>query len=347
MNNNFNLSNHIMPAEWNRQDAILIAWPHRDTDWATMLNEVKSCYIELAKAIVKEMKLIIVAPDITEVKHDLKGIECENKIIYCETSTNDTWARDFGPITVSSEDGNYMLDFKFDAWGMKFAACYDNQVCRQISHLFNAQLVNCQDFVLEGGSIESDGKGTILTTSRCLLSPNRNSALNKSQIEIVLKSRLGAKKVLWLNNGELVGDDTDAHIDTLARLAPNNTIVYVKCDNEQDEQYKSLQLMEQELKNMTNADGECFNLVPLPCPTAIYDDDGNRLPATYANFLITNTQVLVPTYAQKETDQLALDTISQVFPDRNVIGIDCNSLIKQHGSLHCITMQIPENFIKK
>ncbi|MBR5086286.1 MAG: agmatine deiminase family protein [Muribaculaceae bacterium] len=346
---NNSLSSVILPPEWERQDAIVMAWPHRDTDWGYMLNEAEACYKAITTAIVREMPLIVVAPNIEEVSCRLSDIDHNEKIIFHKCDTNDTWARDFGPISVLNGNDKLMLDFKFDAWGMKFAANKDNLVCRSMerSSIFNARLVNCQDFVLEGGSIESDGKGTILTTSRCLLSPNRNSALSKQEIEEVLHSRLGAKKVLWLNHGELAGDDTDAHIDTLARLAPNDTILYVKSDNTGDEQYESLMLMEKELMSMTNADGKPFNLLPLPCPAPIYDEDGERLPATYANYLITNNQVLVPIYGQHDNDEKALSIIKKAFNNRDVVGIDCNALIKQHGSLHCITMQIPENFLKK
>ena len=349
MTTSFILSTPVMPAEWEPQEAVMLAWPHRDTDWCYMLNEAQACFKEVARAIVREMRLIVIAPNVDDVKRQLQDIDNSDRIIYQEIDTNDTWARDFGLISIIDGDDRLMLDFKFNAWGLKFAACLDNLICMKMfeNGIFNAQAINCQDFVLEGGSIESDGIGTILTTTQCLLSPNRNRHLSKEQIEEVLKSRLGAKKVLWLNSGELSGDDTDAHIDTLARLAPNNTILYVKCDDHSDEQYASLQRMEQELKSMTNAQGEPFGLAPLPCPEPIHDEEGMRIPATYANFLITNTQVLVPTYNQPENDNLALETIANVFPERDIIGIDCNALIQQHGSLHCITMQIPKNFLKQ
>ena len=344
----FTPSSPVMPAEWESQDAVMMAWPHCGTDWQYMLDEAQTCFKAVAKALLRELKLIVIAPEINVVRQQLSDIDNDGNVIYQEIDTNDTWARDFGPISIIDGNKRLMLDFKFNAWGMKFAACHDNIICMKMfqNGIFNAQDINCQDIVLEGGSIESDGKGTILTTSRCLLSPNRNRHLSKQQIEDMLKSRLGAKKVLWLESGELTGDDTDAHIDTLARLAPSNSILYVKCDDSSDEQYDSLQRMEQELKAMTNAQGEPFSLVPLPCPAPIYDENGMRLPATYANFLITNSQVLVPVYNQPENDNSAINAIAQAFHGRNVVGIDCNALIKQHGSLHCITMQIPKNFLK-
>lgn len=342
-------STTVMPAEWQPQDAIMLAWPHRGTDWHYMLADAQQCFKNVARAIVQEMPLIIITPNVDEVSRQLADIDHSDRIIYQEIETNDTWARDFGPISVYTNETPHLLDFKFNAWGMKFAACHDNLInCKlEQNNIFKAQMINCQDFVLEGGSIESDGNGTILTTSNCLLSPNRNGFLNKQGIEQELMRRLGAKKVLWLNSGELVGDDTDAHIDTLARLAPGNTILYVKSDDTGDEQFESLQRMENELMRMTNEQGEPFRLVPLPCPSPIHDEDGLRLPATYANFLITNKQVLVPIYGQPATDARALEVVQSVFTNRDVVGIDCNALIKQHGSLHCITMQIPQNFLKK
>ena len=347
MSNSLPLLAPVMPAEWERQDAIILAWPHSGTDWSPMLHEVQACFTRVAQAIVSEMPLIVITPEVEEVRHQLAHLDNYDRIIYLNIDTNDTWARDFGPISVVDQGCSILLDFKFNAWGMKFASNYDNLICREMasSGVFSTPLVNCQDFVLEGGSIESDGMGTILTTSTCLLSHNRNDYLDKQQIEDVLRQRLGAKKVLWLNHGFLEGDDTDSHIDTLARLAPDNTILYVQSNGSHDEQDLSLKLMEEELQAMTNASGVPFNLVPLPCPEPIVDEDGVRLPATYANFLITNTQVLVPIYNKPSNDAKALDTIAQAFPGRSVVGIDCNALINQHGSLHCITMQIPHNFL--
>ena len=339
----------MMPAEWEPQDAILLAWPHRGTDWNYMLDEAQACFKNVVAAVAREMRVVVVAPHPDEVMALLGDIDNVDNIICQAIDTNDTWARDFGPISVVDGGNKLMLDFKFNAWGMKFAACRDNLICRAMAEngIFDAQYVNCQDIVLEGGSVESDGQGTILTTSRCLLSPNRNGALKKDDIERVLMHRLGARKVLWLDYGELKGDDTDAHIDTLARFAPGNTILYIESNNADDDQHESLRLMQQQLKTFGNARGERFNLVPLPCPDAIFDEDGNRLPATYANFLITNNQVLVPIYGQQENDRLAIDIIGKVFSTRTVVGINCNALIKQHGSLHCITMQIPNKFLKQ
>lgn len=343
-----NGGNVIMPPEWAAQDAVLIAWPHAATDWAYMLNEVKATYVKIAKAITDDELLLVVTPDVESTRSELAeaGINLDKVRIYA-IPTNDTWARDFGPIAVKQGDASCLIDFKFNAWGMKFAADKDNLINSRLDlcEAFNCALVNRNGFVLEGGSIESDGCGTILTTSGCLLSKNRNGQHTKSQIEQELMTTLGARKVLWLEHGALAGDDTDGHIDTLARFAPGNVIMYVGTDDTSDEHHADLALMERQLKEMTNASGERFNLIKLPLPDTVVDDDGNRLPATYANFLITNGSVLVPTYRQMANDELALKIMRIAFPDHKIVGIDCTPLIKQHGSLHCVTMQLPQGTV--
>jgi agmatine/peptidylarginine deiminase len=195
--------------------------------------------------------------------------------------------------------------------------------------------------VLEGGSLESDGKGTILTTSECLLSKNRNEHLSKIQIEQHLKENFGAERVLWLNHGYLAGDDTDSHIDTLARFCNEKTIAYVGCENPEDEHYEALLQMKKELQQFTDVNGNHYQLVELPLPDACFDEDGKRLPATYANFTIVNGAVLVPVYGVLQ-DEKALEILQNCFPKREIIGVNCRILIEQHGSLHCVTMQYPE-----
>jgi agmatine deiminase len=193
--------------------------------------------------------------------------------------------------------------------------------------------------VLEGGSIESDGEGTILTTSRCLCNPNRNGGMGRDKIEQRLEEHLGATSVLWLDHGYLAGDDTDSHIDTLARFVNTETIVYVNCTDNQDEHYEELQKMREELQAMRRKDGKPYSLIPLPMCEAKYSKSGDRLPATYANFLITNSAVLYPTYNDK-SDKRVGEILSELFADREIIPINCLRLIEQGGSLHCSTMQV-------
>ena len=289
----------------------------------------------MAREISKREGLLIVAPEGTHLPspltHHLTPI-----------TSNDTWARDHGFITVEElspithQPSPILLDFCFNGWGEKFEATLDNQINR---HLYEQGLVKGTyedhlDFVLEGGSIESDGKGTIFTTSCCLMAPHRNQPLSRQEIEERLKTYLGAERIVWLEHGSLMGDDTDGHIDTLVRICPDDTLLYTGGD----EDHPDLALMEQELQALRTLDGKPYRLLKLPLPRPVYDE-GERLPATYANYLVINGAVLVPTYNQPDLDAEALRTIGEAFPDREIVGIDCRAVIKQHGSLHCCTMQ--------
>ena len=340
--------NRSFAAEWDSQDGILIAWPHAGTDWAYMLDEVTACYVELSRAILNDNeRLVIVAPDADEVLNALGADVDRQRIDIIELPTNDTWVRDYGPITVFKDGGMALTDFTFNAWGMKFAADCDNLVTERLSDqgMFKMPLLNCRDLVLEGGSIETDGNGTVMTTTSCLMAPNRNDALTQEEIEKVLLERLGCLKMLWLDHGSLAGDDTDGHIDTLARFAPGGIILYTGCDDPEDEHFESLMKMEEQLKQFTDASGNHYHLIKLPLPDAMYDEI-SRLPATYANYLVTNNQVLVPVYGQPQNDIKACELIGQAFPGRKVVGIDCHALICQHGSLHCATMQLPQGSLQ-
>ncbi len=334
----------ILPAEWATQDFVQLTWPHADTDWAYMLEEVTECFVNIAREIVKRQQLLIVCVNAEEVETFFSEDELQ-RISFAEMPTNDTWARDHGGITVYEDGKAVVYDFTFNGWGMKFAANHDNQITRKLyqSGIFESYgYKNCMDFVLEGGSIESDGEGTILTTAECLLSDNRNNS-SREVIEQKLKDYFGAEQILWLDHGYLAGDDTDSHVDTLARLCPNNTIAYVKCDDETDEHYEALKKMEEELQSFsTLKGGGSYNLIPLPMADAVYDEDGERIPATYANFLIINGAVLLPVY-NSEKDAIAIAQMQKAFPKHEIVPIDCNALIKQHGSLHCVTMQYPKN----
>ena len=309
-----------LPAEWEPQWGVQLTWPHARTDWAPMLDEITATYEEMAHEIKKREQLLVVGEP-----------------------SNDTWARDHGFITLTDDKGHArLLDFQFNGWGKKFPAELDNAINRWLydEGRMQGEYVDCLDFVLEGGSIESDGKGTVFTTSCCLLAPNRNQPMTKEDIERRLCRDLCAKRILWIDYGSLTGDDTDGHIDTLVRICPDDTLLYMGCDDTDDEQYEGLRQMEEQLKTFRTLDGKPYRLLKLPMPTPIYDGE-DRLPATYANFLIVNGAVLCPTYAQPEADAEALRMIGQAFPDREIVGIDCRSIIKQHGSLHCCTMQFP------
>jgi len=334
----------LFPAEWHPQSAVQFTFPHRNTDWTENYEAAVECFINCITAVSQFQKVLVVCKDRREVAEYLMHIPSE-QLILVEIPANDTWARDHGGITILEDKQAVVLDFQFNAWGLKFAADQDNLITQRLysEGVFDAKWRTI-GLVLEGGSIESDGKGTLLTTSACLLAPNRNPHLSQKEIENQLKFLFGLERVLWLNSGHLEGDDTDAHIDTLARFCNENTIAYVQCKDRTDSHYDSLKAMEEELKSFKTLEDESYRLVALPMAEAIYDKSEQRLPATYANFLIINDAVLVPIYNVPQ-DEEAIEVIKSIFSDRKVIGIDCRSLIEQHGSLHCISMQYPEGVV--
>lgn len=336
----------FLPAEWHRQQMVQLTWPHEGTDWNYMLAEVEACFLEIAKAISKRERVLVVAPDTDAVGKQFEeaGARMQNITLFqCET--NDTWARDHAFITLLGDNVPHYVDFCFNGWGRKFEASLDNAINGKLydAGIVKGEYEDCTSLVLEGGSIESDGKGTILTTSQCLLAPHRNQPMERDDIEKCLKRMLHADRVLWLDYGNLIGDDTDGHVDTIARLAPNDTIVYMQCTDKNDAQHDDLNEMERQISELRTAEGKPYRMLALPSPSPIHDEEGERLPATYANFLVINGAVLYPTYAQPENDAKAAEVLKEAFPSLEIVGIDCRALIKQHGSLHCVTMQYPDS----
>ncbi len=352
---------YFLPSEWSEQSAVLLTWPHEKTDWQPFLDDIVQVYVNLSKAITNYQLLVIACHD-QSLKVQVIQLFNENNVNldnvrWFIAPCDDTWARDHGPITLINapaankehkvtEIKTCLLDFTFNAWGSKYSANLDNEInshllqqsfCVPTTHLK-------KELILEGGSIESDGRGTLLTTEKCLLNKNRNAHMTQQEIESSLLQSLGMQRVLWLKHGYLAGDDTDAHIDTLARFAPEG-IVYVQCTDPNDPHVNELNKMEQELAAFVDINHQPYSLFPLPMPKQIFDNEGELLPATYANYLIINGAVLVPTYNDKQ-DHEALAVIAAAHPGRKVIGIDCRTVIKQFGSLHCLTMQIPANVIK-
>jgi len=337
------MSTRRLPAEWEEQDGVLLAWPDEDSDWGPVLELVVPVFADIVAAISRYERVLLVVPSKGPAEDRLRraGAVME-RISPVTLPTNDTWARDFGPITVIDDGSPLLLDFGFNGWGLKFAANHDNLITGRLCEAGQfAARREVAGLILEGGSIESDGRGTLLTTAECLLSPNRNPHLGREEIERLLAQQFGTDTTLWLVSGYLAGDDTDSHIDTLARLCPEDTILYVECDDPADEHYGALGSMRSELEKFRTRGGAPFRLIPLPWPSPCFDDSGERLPATYANFLVINGAVLVPTYNDKN-DAAALAAVQKAFPDRTIVGIDCSPLILQHGSLHCITMQLPK-----
>jgi agmatine/peptidylarginine deiminase len=317
-------------AEFEKQSFTQIIFPHANSDWVDYLYEAQECFINIINEIIKYQKCLVICDNIEKVKNHFKE---NNNLFFIEYQTNDTWARDCSALCISDANNTTLLDFTFNAWGGKFESSKDNLMTKSISSHYNAKLKSI-DFVLEGGAVESNGNGIILTTSACMLNKNRNPKFDPIQITQKLNDFFASNEILYLEHGYLAGDDTDSHIDTLARFIDEKTIMYVKCEDVNDEHYQELKLMEEELQEMAST--HQFRLIALPMTDAIYFEE-ERLPATYANFLFINGAVLVPIYGVKQ-DVEALDIFRNTFKDRDIIGINCFTLIKQHGSLHCVTM---------
>lgn len=338
----------FFPPEWFSQSAVQLTWPHGGTDWAETLDEVTPCFVSIAREILKRQPLIVICQDAAAVR-DILGTGYENHLFLYELPSNDTWARDHAALSVYIDGKPCIYDFTFNAWGMKFPANLDNQLTfslfGEMAFSQEVEYINQMPFVLEGGSLESDGEGTLLTTSECLLSVNRNDSMSEQQIEDYLKEKFGLKRILWLRHGYLAGDDTDSHIDTLVRFCDAQTMAYVAPGEEDDEHTEELRLMEEELRAFRTPEGEPYRLIELPMADPVYDRE-ERLPATYANFLIINRAVLLPFYNSPK-DEIARQKLQLAFPDREIVGINCLPLLRQHGSLHCLTMQYPEGFVSE
>jgi agmatine/peptidylarginine deiminase len=333
-----------LPAEWEKQSTIMVAWPHATGDFNFHLEAVENTYCAIAKTITQHQKLIIICHDDAHQQRIKRLVEDENNIYFIQASVNDIWVRDTAFITVEQDDKPLLLNFRFNGWGQKYPYHDDNALNHKllVHRPFQHSPYQDIDFILEGGSIESDGNGTLLTTKQCLLNPNRNSSLTQHEIEAQLQQHLGIARILWLSQENLAGDDTDAHIDTLARFCNQHTIAYTTCENPDDRHFRSLKQMETQLQSFKQSNGESYQLVPLPLPKPIYDEDNQRLPANYANFLIINDAVLMPVY-DDPLDFVACKRVGECFPEREVIPIPCRSLVHQYGSLHCMTMQFTES----
>lgn len=331
------------PAEWEPQSAILIAWPHAETDWAARLGEVEETYIALVAAITRFQPVIIcVADEDVEAYADARLRSNRIDMAHVRFVTvpyDDTWLRDTGPITLVGEGGFHQLDFRFTGWGGKFEASDDDQLAGRLhaAGLFGAATRTAIDFALEGGAIETDGRGSLLTTWQCL--SLRHPGVPREELGGKLAGWLRQSRVLWLDHGYLEGDDTDAHIDTLARFAPDDAIVFQGCDDEADSHYPALKAMAEEIARLRTTEGRPYRLFPLPWARPIIDE-GRRLAASYANFLIINGAVLMPAYGD-EADARAAAVLADAFPGREIVPVPCRPLIWQNGSLHCITMQLP------
>jgi agmatine deiminase len=334
-----------LPPEWYPQSGVLLTWPHTHSHWRDLIASIEATFIDLARAIAQYETVAISCFDNSHHQHVQRllkesGARMEHVQLHVVPS-NDIWVRDHGPLTVLRNGSPLLLDFKFNGWGEKWPYQLDNAVTAHLHQqgVFGATPREAIELILEGGSVEVDGEGTLLTTSQCLLDPLRNPRFDRPSLEEFLSAQFGLNRILWLDHGHLLGDDTDGHIDTLARFCDAHTIAYVQCERRDDPHYEPLQAMERQLRTFTDYQGNPYRLVPLPLPAAQYKGN-ERLPATYANFLIINGAVLVPTY-KDPLDQVALERIASCFPGREVVGIHAVPIIQFYGSLHCVTMQLP------
>lgn len=337
-----------LPAEWEPQSGVLVAWPHADTDWGPILVSVEAAYVGLVTAISQRTTaVVIVASDALRQRAEarLRAAGSEpGRIRFVEAEYDDTWLRDSGPITLCSDGRFTLLDFAFTGWGGKFGASRDDRLVAMLvaRGLFRDADHLRIDFALEGGAIESDGAGTLLTTWQCLA--QRHPTATRAELSGVLGSALGADRVLGLESGYLEGDDTDAHIDTLARFAPGATIVHQTCDDPGDRHHAPLAAMADELAALRTRDGQPYRLHALPWPRPIHASDGRRLAASYANYLVVNDAVLVPAYGDP-ADAVAASVVAAAHPGREVVSVSCRPFIEQNGSLHCLTMQLPRGVL--
>lgn len=334
------------PAEWEPQAAVVIAWPHHSGDFVN-LQAVEGNYQAFAAAISRFEPLVIVCKDAQHqelIQNQLSGHVGDN-VRYVQADYNDIWLRDTVFLTMQWEHPKaklQMVNFRFNGWGNKYPHAADDALNLALfAHpIFKGHPTATVDLVLEGGSVESDGLGAVMTTKNCLFNPNRNPDLSHDAIAGQVQNYLGAKRILWVEQDNLAGDDTDAHIDTLARFCDANTIAYTSCDDPGNDHYQSLKNMEAQLKAFRTEAGEAYKLVALPLPRPIADEDGKPLPANYSNFLIINGAVLVPVY-DDPMDQVAMERIAGCFPDREIVAVPARALVHQYGSLHCASMQVP------
>lgn len=332
------------PAEWEKQDALWLSWPHKEESWPGKIHSIYGPYSQFIKLVAADQLVRINVADEAmktfAMGHIMAAGANMDNISFYFHPTNDAWCRDHGPaFVINRETGEKaVVDWGYNAWGGKYPPFdLDDVVPTKIAKEFNLKLFT-PPIVMEGGSVEFNGKGTILTTTACLLNENRNPHLTKEQIEGYLKDYYGQDQVLWLGDG-IVGDDTDGHIDDITRFVAEDTVLTVVEEDPNDENYELLQENLAALKEMTLLDGRPLKIVELPMPKpVIYEDQ--QLPASYANFYIANKVVVVPIF-NDANDQRALDIIQGCFPDRKVVGIDSVDIIWGLGSFHCLSQQEP------
>lgn len=339
-----------LPAETEPQSGALLTWPHARTDWRACLDAADATYLDITRAIATRETVLVICHDEQHREHVTRmlgqaGID-DHMLRFAVAPTDDTWVRDYGPLGLADGNGTCLLDFTFNGWGGKYAAGQDNAVTRTLhaAGVFGAAGLRSHPLVLEGGSIDADGQGTLLTTTCCLIDSERNPGENRQSLERLFRDLLGIDRLLWLDHGALEGDDTDGHIDMLARFCDTATIAYSQCTDARDRNHAGLSAMEAQLQTFRTAEDQPYRLIPLPLPCPVHDRTGRRLPASYANFLVINDAVLVPVY-DDPADSVALERLAAGFPGREIVPVNCLTLIQQYGSLHCATMQLPQGIL--
>lgn len=336
---------YSMPAEWAPHRATWLSWPHNRETWPTYLEKVREVWVQMICALAPHEKVYLLVND-EAAEHDVRNRLAQAKaglenVTFLRIPSVDVWMRDYGPTFVArktSENPLAFNDWIFNGWGGKYKAYEeDDGVARVIAERLKVPVFDHQ-LILEGGSIEVNGAGTCLTTEQCLLNKNRNPHLNRGDIEAFLKGSLGVKHIIWLGEG-IVGDDTDGHIDDIARFVDARTVVAILESDSKDENYGFLRDNYQRLQSARDQDGAKLNIITLPCPRPVYYEE-SRLPASYANFYIANEVVLVPIF-DDPNDKTALGILQECFPSRKVIGLRCNEVVAGLGALHCVTQQEP------
>ena len=336
---------YVFPAEFAPHTATWLSWPHKEASWPGKIHTIYPFYSQFVRELALSEKVRINVVDEAmkafATKHLQDAQVDMGQVEFFLHPTNDAWCRDHGPaflINPAAEQKKVVVDWGYNAWGGKYPPFdLDDVIPTLIAKHFDLPVYN-PGIVMEGGSVEFNGKGTLLTSTACLLNPNRNPHLNQHQIENYLRNYYGIEQVLWVDEG-IVGDDTDGHIDDTIRFVNEDTVLTVVETNKQDENYELLQHNLRQLKQMRLLNGKQLNIIELPMPAAV-DFDDQRLPASYANFYIANKSVIVPTY-RCAADDMALQIIQQSFPDRKVVGIDSTEIIWGLGSFHCLSQQEP------
>jgi agmatine deiminase len=330
-----------LPAEWEPQQALQLTWPRRDGAWGARFAEIEREFDALADAVAEWQPLLIACAD-ADSAHRLRRRLGSAASVHVLPS-NDVWVRDHGPIGVHAAGADaVLLDFRFDGWGGKYPADDDDRLCARLhaAGAYGARALHRLDWVLEGGSIDTDGAGTLLTTRECLLTRSRNPGRDQVWFEARFAELFGTRQVYWLDHGWLAGDDTDAHVDMLARFVAPGTLVHTACDDPADPHYPALRAMGEELAALRDASGRGVTCVPLPWPAACCDAAGERLPLSYANISFINGALLVPVYGVG-ADAAALSVYRDLLPDRQIIPVPARALIEQRGSIHCATQHLP------